>query len=79
MLIDAASAQACLLTDGVVIAPGAVVERSIRRLASISAPAPSYATRLLSRTVTRMPGVHVERAIIDKNVIVGPDARGQMP
>ena len=75
MLIDAgASAQACLMTDGVVIAPGAVVERSILSPGVYIGPGAIVRDSIVFTDSYVDAGAHVERAIIDKNVIVGPDA-----
>jgi len=76
LLIEAgASAQACLLSDGVVIAPGAVVERSILSPGVYVGPGAIVRDSIVLTDGCVEAGAHVERAIIDKNVIVGSNAR----
>jgi len=75
LLIDAgASAQACLLSDGVVIAPGAVVERSILSPGVHVGPGAVVRDSIVFADGCVEAGARVERAIIDKHVIVGANA-----
>lgn len=75
MLIDrGASAQSCLITDGVIIAPGAVVERSVLSSGVYIGPNAVVRDSILFTDSRVEASARVERAIIDKNVIVGRNA-----
>ncbi|MEI6669006.1 MAG: sugar phosphate nucleotidyltransferase [Acidobacteriota bacterium] len=76
MLIDrGASAQACLITDGVVIAAGALVERSVLSPGVYIGPNAVVRDSIVFADSCVEAGAQVERAIIDKHVTVGANAR----
>jgi glucose-1-phosphate adenylyltransferase len=64
-----------LITDGSIIAPGAVVERSVLSPGVYVGPEAVVRDSILFTDCSVEAGAHVERAIIDKYVTVGHQAR----
>ncbi len=75
LIQNGATVRDSLITDGSIIAPGAIVERSVLSPGVYVGPQAVVRESIILTDTSIEAGACVERAIVDKNVTVGHNAR----
>jgi glucose-1-phosphate adenylyltransferase len=75
LVLNGATVRDSLVTDGCVIAPGAVVERSVLSPGVYVGPEAVVRESIVLTDTSIEAGAHVERTIIDKQATIGHNAR----